>query len=267
MYGGRISLLVALVATVIAMAIAITLGLLAAYKGGLVDDVINLVDERLPRHPEAAAPDRRSRRSSTRPGRWSWRSSSGSRAGRSRRAILRGQALTLCRPRLHPRGAGCRRVDVPDRLPRAPAEHAQPHRRRLRVRLHPGGVLRGGARVPRLRRREQGQLGDDAVLGDDNSTLLQGEWWHFVFPGLAISLTILSIVFINFGIDELGDPRLRQKEPSGRGSSRACSGRRARLERRLGRDAQEQAPPGRAPLLELTCLVVEYGTDAAPSRR
>ena len=32
---------------------------------------------------------------------------------------------------------------------------------------------------------------------------------HFVFPGLAISLTLLSIVFINYGIDELADPRLR----------------------------------------------------------
>ena len=41
-----------------------------------------------------------------------------------------------------------------------------------------------------------------------NSTLLQGQWWHFVFPGLAISLTLLSIVFINYGIDELADPRL-----------------------------------------------------------
>ena len=42
-YGGRISLVVALVATLIAMTIAIVLGLLAAYKGGLVDDIINLV--------------------------------------------------------------------------------------------------------------------------------------------------------------------------------------------------------------------------------
>ena len=41
-HGGRISLVVALAATVIAMSIAIVLGLLAAYKGGLVDDVINL---------------------------------------------------------------------------------------------------------------------------------------------------------------------------------------------------------------------------------
>ena len=44
----------------------------------------------------------------------------------------------------------------------------------------------------------------------NNSTLLTGEWWHFLFPGLAISLTILAIVFINYGIDELSDPRLRK---------------------------------------------------------
>ena len=41
-HGGRISLMVALAATVIAMTISIVLGLLAAYKGGVVDDVINL---------------------------------------------------------------------------------------------------------------------------------------------------------------------------------------------------------------------------------
>ena len=43
----------------------------------------------------------------------------------------------------------------------------------------------------------------------NNSTLLQGEWWHFVFPGLAISLTVLAMVFINYGIDELSNPKLR----------------------------------------------------------
>jgi ABC-type dipeptide/oligopeptide/nickel transport system permease subunit len=42
-----------------------------------------------------------------------------------------------------------------------------------------------------------------------NSTLLTGEWWHFVFPGLAIALTITSLVFINYGIDAISNPRLR----------------------------------------------------------
>jgi peptide/nickel transport system permease protein len=42
-----------------------------------------------------------------------------------------------------------------------------------------------------------------------SSALLTGEWWHFVFPGLAIALTITSLVFINYGIDAISNPRLR----------------------------------------------------------
>jgi peptide/nickel transport system permease protein len=73
----------------------------------------------------------------------------------------------------------------------------------------------------------------------NNSTLLQGEWWHFLFPGLAISLTILAIVFINYGIDELGDPR---EHGDRRGAtderddhSAAHRDRRSRRPLRLGR--------------------------------
>jgi peptide/nickel transport system permease protein len=44
---------------------------------------------------------------------------------------------------------------------------------------------------------------------EENSTLLSGEWWDFVFPGLAIALTISSLVFINYGIDAISNPRLR----------------------------------------------------------
>jgi len=42
-----------------------------------------------------------------------------------------------------------------------------------------------------------------------NSTLLTGEWWCFLFPGLTIALTITSLVFINYGIDAISNPRLR----------------------------------------------------------
>ena len=44
----------------------------------------------------------------------------------------------------------------------------------------------------------------------NNSTVLQGAWWHFVFPGLAIALTVAALVFINYGVDELSNPRLRR---------------------------------------------------------
>ncbi len=42
-----------------------------------------------------------------------------------------------------------------------------------------------------------------------NSSVLQGEWWSFVFPGLAIGLTVLGLTLILAGIDEVSNPRLR----------------------------------------------------------
>ena len=36
-----------------------------------------------------------------------------------------------------------------------------------------------------------------------------GAWWWYVFPGLAVSVLGMSLVLINFGIDELSNPRLR----------------------------------------------------------
>ena len=45
----------------------------------------------------------------------------------------------------------------------------------------------------------------------NNSAVLQGEWWHFVFPGLALALSVASLVLINYGVDELSNPRLRNR--------------------------------------------------------
>jgi peptide/nickel transport system permease protein len=42
-----------------------------------------------------------------------------------------------------------------------------------------------------------------------NSTVLQGEWWPFVFPGLALAFTVLGLVLLLAGIDEVSNPRLR----------------------------------------------------------
>jgi peptide/nickel transport system permease protein len=38
--------------------------------------------------------------------------------------------------------------------------------------------------------------------------------WIAIFPGLAIALTVTSLVFLNFGIDELSNPRLRTERAS-----------------------------------------------------
>ncbi|MGH2934264.1 MAG: ABC transporter permease [Gaiellaceae bacterium] len=47
-----------------------------------------------------------------------------------------------------------------------------------------------------------------------NSTVLQGEWWPFIFPSLALGITVLGLVLILAGIDEVSNPRLRTERVS-----------------------------------------------------
>jgi peptide/nickel transport system permease protein len=42
-----------------------------------------------------------------------------------------------------------------------------------------------------------------------NSALFSGEWWSFVFPGLAIALTAMALILMNYGVDLISNPRLR----------------------------------------------------------
>jgi peptide/nickel transport system permease protein len=49
------------------------------------------------------------------------------------------------------------------------------------------------------------------------STLFSGEWWCFVFPGLAIALTVMAMILMNYGVDLISNPRLHViKEPGQR---------------------------------------------------
>ena len=49
-----------------------------------------------------------------------------------------------------------------------------------------------------------------------NSTVLQGEWWPFLFPSLALGLTVLGLVLVLAGIDEVSNPQLRTEHKRGR---------------------------------------------------
>ena len=44
-----------------------------------------------------------------------------------------------------------------------------------------------------------------------NSTVLQGEWWPFFFPGAALAFTVLGLTLVLAGIDEVSNPRLRRE--------------------------------------------------------
>jgi peptide/nickel transport system permease protein len=210
-YGGRISLAVALAATVIAMTISIVLGLLAAYKGGLVDDVINLAANVfivIPTLPLLIVIG--SFLDHTGPGTMALIIGLTSWAIETR--VLRGQALGLRQREfiLAARVAGesTRRIVFRELLPNMLSRIAAGFTFVFITAVFYEAALEflGFADVNKV------SWGTTLYWATVNSTLLQGEWWHFVFPGLAISLTLLAMVFINYGIDELADPRLRVKE-------------------------------------------------------
>jgi peptide/nickel transport system permease protein len=61
-----------------------------------------------------------------------------------------------------------------------------------------------------------------------NSTVLQGEWWPFFFPSIALSFTVLGLVLVLAGIDELSNPRMRTQGKKKSRLRRTGSAARAR---------------------------------------
>jgi ABC-type dipeptide/oligopeptide/nickel transport system permease subunit len=59
-----------------------------------------------------------------------------------------------------------------------------------------------------------------------NSTVLQGQWWPFFFPGAALAFTVLGLVLLLAGIDEFTNPRLRTERKQRRGLRTLFTGRR-----------------------------------------
>jgi peptide/nickel transport system permease protein len=210
LYGGRISLLVAVVAAVIALVISVTFGLLAAYKGGVVDEVINtvtnvfLVIPQLPLLLVVASflPTT---------GIWVMALVLGFTGWPLETRILRSQAMSL-RGRdfinaAKAAGESTPRIIFTELLPN------------MVSRIAAGFVfvfwqaMMLEAVLEFLGFGDANKVSWGTILywAQNNSTLAQGEWWHFVFPGLAISLTIFSLTLVNFGIDEVSDPRLRRR--------------------------------------------------------
>ncbi len=62
-----------------------------------------------------------------------------------------------------------------------------------------------------------------------NNAPLSGEWYWFVPPGICIALVGTSLALLNFGIDEVINPRLRAGGLSGRQRKRLGMPRRQRL--------------------------------------
>lgn len=208
LYGGRISLAVGFLAGFLATALAVTLGMLPSYLGGTIDTTmatltnIMLVIPGLPLLIVITAYVHQ-----TGPVTiglvigltgWAW----GAR-------ILRSQTLSLSR----------RDFVIASRLT------GETQWRVLTVEILPNMlslvvaniVFATIAAILAEASLEFLGLGNPSVVtwgtmlywADAGEALLNGAWWWFVPPGLAIALVGLSLSLINFGVDQISNPRLR----------------------------------------------------------
>ena len=208
-WGARTSLTVAACAAIASTVIATALGLLAAYSGGWVDDVINLVINVflvIPTLPlliviSAFVPTRGPLIMVFILGFSSW-------AIEAR--ILRSQALSIVNrdfvAAAKVAGEGTwgiiRREVMPNMISRIAAGF---------IFVFYGSIIfAAGLEFLGFGDVNGTSWGVILYWAQNNSTVLQGAWWHFVFPGLAIALTVAALVFINYGVDELSNPRLRR---------------------------------------------------------
>jgi len=209
-WGARQSLAVGALAALLSTVIATTLGLLAAYSGGWIDDVVNLVTNVflvIPTLPLliviASMVENR--------GPLMLVSIIGLTTWAVEARILRGQAMSL-RNRdfvLAAKVAGESRWRIifgeimPNMISRIAAAFLLVFY--IAILFEAGLEFLGLADVNRT------SWGATMYWAQNNSAVLQGEWWHFFFPGFALALSVVALVFVNYGVDELANPRLRQR--------------------------------------------------------
>jgi peptide/nickel transport system permease protein len=210
-WGARTSLAVGAAAALISTVIAATLGMLAAYAGGLVDDTINTMTNVflvIPALPllivvYSFLPARGPITMVLILGLTTW-------AVEAR--ILRSQALTL-RNRdfveaAKVSGEGTWRIVFGEIMPNMVSRIAAGFLLvfYLSIIFAAGLEFLGFGDVNKI------TWGTTLYWAQNNSSVLQGAWWHFVFPGVALALAVAALVFVNFGVDELANPRLRRRK-------------------------------------------------------
>jgi peptide/nickel transport system permease protein len=207
-YGTRISMLVGLVAGAIATALSVIVGLIGGYAGGVLDELLSvlsnvfLVIPALPLVIVLAGylPDKGTLSvavviSVTG---WAW----GAR-------IIRAQTLSLRKrdyvEAARASGEGFFRILFWEILP---------HEGTIIAASFLGNVVfavltQAGIAFLGLSDVSSWSWGTMLYWAQANNALLLSAWWWFVPPGLAIGLVGTALALMNFGIDELVNPRLR----------------------------------------------------------
>jgi peptide/nickel transport system permease protein len=212
--GARRSLILGAAAAVLATVLASVLGILAAYSGGLVDEVINFLTNVflvIPTIPLLIVISAylKSRGMTTMIlvlglTLWSFEA-----------RILRGQALTL-RNRdfvqaARVAGESTWRIVFGELMPNMISRIAAAFVLVFYIAL----LVDAGLEFLGLGDTQHVSWGMTLYWAQTNSTVLQGEWWPFLFPGLALVLTVVGLVFLLAGIDEISNPRLRKARRAG----------------------------------------------------
>jgi peptide/nickel transport system permease protein len=207
-WGARRSLLMGAAAGAIATIVATTLGLFAAYVGGIVDDIISLVTNVffvIPTIPLlidiSAFLHQRGLLTMTLViafTLWAFEA-----------RILRAQALTLKNRDFilaaKVAGESTRRIIFGELLPNMISRIAAAFVLVFYISI----LVAAGLEFLGFGDLQKASWGVALYWATVNSSMLQGEWWSFVFPGLAIGITVLGLTLVLAGIDEVSNPRLR----------------------------------------------------------
>jgi peptide/nickel transport system permease protein len=206
--GARRSLLLGAAAGLLATGVAVILGITAAYSGGIVDDVVNfLINVFLTIPPIPLLVVVSGYLKNRGMGTmivvlalvlWAFEA-----------RILRGQALSLkSRDFIQAAkvaGESTRRIVFGELVPNMVSRIAAAFVLVFYIAL----LTDAGLEFLGLGDMSQTSWGVTLYWAQVNSTVLQGEWWPFFFPGAALAFTVLGLVLLLAGIDEVSNPRLR----------------------------------------------------------
>jgi ABC-type dipeptide/oligopeptide/nickel transport system permease subunit len=211
--GARHSLLLGFAAALLATGLAATLGVTAAYAGGIVDEVINFfinVFLVIPAIPLLVVISGFSKNRGMltmvivlAAVLWAFEA-----------RILRGQALSLKNrdfvQAARSSGESTRRIVFAELMPNMISRIAAGFVLVFYIAL----LVDAGLEFLGFGDLTGTSWGVTLYWAQVNSTVLQGEWWPFFFPGAALAFTVLGLVLLLAGIDEISNPRLRTERES-----------------------------------------------------